>query len=490
MEEYEEKLKATRKAEETKIFDSYKSSNVRTSASGTKYNGAISSIHFAKVNTHSFKHNSREEEKQADTIFQEYTEQNEYNKSADEAKEIFDKLYKQTKKIRDSKSLRIADKKNCLWEAVINLKSSHTLADIKKLSLEIEKLTGFTAIQMAVHKDEGQEREGKLQRKNHHAHINFFTLDTKTGQQLYRREFMNRTKLRELQDVTAKVLDMERGQENSPTKRLEHKAYKVAAKEKERLQRANFALKQENLRARIKLKEKGATRAEYAELEQKHKTLKLELEQKGKDKEKTKQNKIKKYLLKELEKSKKYDEYTEIKIILNSRKNLEYLEEKSKNQNEDLKNEIQTNKKRLDLTIKKIKSKFFGFVKQAKEVIDEEKNKLNDEDLIKYYDEEKINKFKVAGTKYMKVVLEVEKFEKEELSKNSEIEMKLKPKSKLKKQIEELKKEQENLKANIKQKDNKNKEQEKIIISQKSQQQQKQQKQQVKYENNSNDYER
>lgn len=240
---------------------------------------AKSSINFQKVNIHAFKHNAREEEKKANTIFEEYTKDNEFDIGSKEALIKFNEMYKKAKENRLEKGLnKTADKKNTLWEAIVNLKTEHNLDDVVELSKKIEKETGFQTIQVAIHKDEGQEKDGKLIRKNHHAHISFFTLDKETGQQMYRREHMNRTKLIKLQDIVAEHLGMERGERGSKAKRLGHKEYKVVMKEKEEYLEKLTVLKLAVNNQREELKEQKATRPEYAKLEQVNKDLKQQLE--------------------------------------------------------------------------------------------------------------------------------------------------------------------------------------------------------------------
>ncbi len=240
---------------------------------------AKSSINFQKVNIHCFKHNAREEEKKANTIFEEYTKDNEFNIGSKEALIKFNEMYKIAKENRLEKGLnKTADKKNTLWEAIVNLKTEHKLDEILELAKKIEKETGFQTIQVAIHKDEGQEKDGKLIRKNHHAHISFFTLDKETGQQMYRREHMNRTKLIKLQDIVAEHLGMERGEHGSKAKRLGHKEYKAVMKEKEEYLEKLRVLKLAVNNQREELKEQKATRPEYAKLEQVNKDLKQQLE--------------------------------------------------------------------------------------------------------------------------------------------------------------------------------------------------------------------
>ena len=214
---------------------------------------ANSSINFQKASAGSFKHNDR-------TISPDYliddSSKNECNRSSADAKITHERLYGIAKSAYE---LTYGQKfqtnfKNTHWEAVVNLNANHTLKDVEALAKAIEKETGFTAIQVSIHRDEGKDKENK----NYHAHINFFTCDLNTGKQLYRlsvsnseREkirkehnipegekipaplvaVMDRAKLSKLQDLTAETLMMKRGQKGSKAVRLEHKAYKQKIKE-------------------------------------------------------------------------------------------------------------------------------------------------------------------------------------------------------------------------------------------------------------------
>jgi len=215
---------------------------------------AKSSINFQKVSTHSFKHNSREEKRTAKTVFKEYSHLNECSRSAKEAKQLFDSYYKEAISKVTGRTRR-AKKENCLVEAVVNLNADHTLEDVEKLAKKIEKETGFTCLQIAIHKDEGQEQNGKLVRKNHHAHISFFTLDLQTGRQMFRREHLTKAKLSKLQDITAETLNMQRGEKNSKRKRLNHKEYKEHAKQIEKERATQKQLKEEIAQLRAELRE-------------------------------------------------------------------------------------------------------------------------------------------------------------------------------------------------------------------------------------------
>lgn len=175
---------------------------------------------------------------------------NEYSCSASDATERLQQLHQEAVAAYREHFGQKLQAKAYHWEAVVNLNAGHTLADVQRLVEAIEKRTGFTAVQVAVHHDEGHVNERGVKQYNHHAHVNFFTLDRQTGQQLYRKSMtkaqkaanpfvkpMNRDRLSELQDLTADVLGMERGKRGSTVRRLDHKAYRVAAQERQQTEK-------------------------------------------------------------------------------------------------------------------------------------------------------------------------------------------------------------------------------------------------------------
>lgn len=120
--------------------------------------------------------------------------------------------------------------KSFLWSAVINLKESSTIDDVKKVKNYLEKETGFKCYQYALHADEGYIDDDGVVQINYHAHLEFCTLDLATGINLQRK--LTPAKLRELQTGVAAVLQMERGEDKriSGRQRIEPRQYARAAK--------------------------------------------------------------------------------------------------------------------------------------------------------------------------------------------------------------------------------------------------------------------
>lgn len=101
-----------------------------------------------------------------------------------------------------------------LREGVIVLDSNVTDQDIAKLMRAIAQLTGWTPLQIHVHRDEGhykyltaEQREQTEFVQNLHAHVIFDCQDKHTGKVIR----VDKEQLSAIQDLTAEYLHMERG---------------------------------------------------------------------------------------------------------------------------------------------------------------------------------------------------------------------------------------------------------------------------------------
>lgn len=243
-----------------------------------------------KISTGALAHNDRSKDKNPAYIFAELSENNEYDFTAQEAKNNIDNLYLDVTK--DRQNIRTTDKKSSICEFVCVTNQDTNFEDLRKLSKHIEQKFGFTGVQISHHKDEGHIDKNSNMQVNYHAHLTFFTLateqkkDIKIGQQLNRLTYLDKNSMRELQTETAKILKMQRGNINSKTQRLEHNEYRAVAKikaektsEKEQLKQ----LKEEIKKERLELQKHKAKRADYAELEEKHKRLQAEIKNNTKE---------------------------------------------------------------------------------------------------------------------------------------------------------------------------------------------------------------
>jgi hypothetical protein len=163
-------------------------------------------------------------------------EHNEHDKTAEEATEDIKMLYVSAEQNYKSRTKQKLQAKNILCEAVVLLEENHTLADLKNLSEALEQKTGYKAVQLSIHRDEGHIDKTTGETKlNLHGHIVFFTLD-ENGKSLQRQNFNNKRLMKELQTITADTLNMKRGEDKQITKaeHLTHKQYKQAKEVAER----------------------------------------------------------------------------------------------------------------------------------------------------------------------------------------------------------------------------------------------------------------
>ena len=119
------------------------------------------------------------------------------------------------------------------WSAVVNLKPDSTRRDLAQLKEHFATKYGFQCYQIAIHRDEGHINEQGEKVINHHAHLEFITLDKETGKNRFRGSLRTPKALSQMQKEVALILQMERG--ISGAKRIEPRAY-GAMKEREKAQ--------------------------------------------------------------------------------------------------------------------------------------------------------------------------------------------------------------------------------------------------------------
>lgn len=205
----------------------------------------ISSINFKKSKGFQTKHNDRK-------IPPSYLLQDggyfEVNRNSQEALKLKNTIIQDAINAYTEKRGQKFQAKCFEWSAVCNIKPETTMDDLKKLAKHFSDKYGFQCYQIAIHRDEGyteinEDTGEKETHINHHAHLEFITLDKETGKN--RQRELGPAKLRQIQTETAQILQMERGIDKrlSGAKRIEPRAY-AALKEKEkneqRRQRANL----------------------------------------------------------------------------------------------------------------------------------------------------------------------------------------------------------------------------------------------------------
>lgn len=157
-------------------------------------------------------HNDRTDNK-AKNIYTDMSYLNEYHIFSDNGesvKDMHERLYQEAKDTYMAKSKRkdkFTDKKATLVEAIYELTPETTKEQVIKLTQEIAKITSFTPLHIAIHKDEGHITENNTFQKHYHAHAVFFTLDKDTGKQLKRQKAaLTKENLAKMQDLATEHL--------------------------------------------------------------------------------------------------------------------------------------------------------------------------------------------------------------------------------------------------------------------------------------------
>ena len=191
--------------------------------------GQISSINFKKSFAINAEHNDR-------TLPPSYLIDNEKgaecNRSAEQARELKNQIISEAKETYTSRTGQRFQAKTYEWSAVCNIKPDTAIEDLEALAKHFNDKYGFQCYQIAIHRDEGHIDEDGKEQINHHAHLEFITLDKKSGKNNYRRELITPKVLRQIQTETAEILQMQRGQDKrlSGAERIEPRKY---AKQKE-----------------------------------------------------------------------------------------------------------------------------------------------------------------------------------------------------------------------------------------------------------------
>ena len=280
---------------------------------------ATSSIHIEAGASGYFAHNSRES-KTVNSIFDDEknfcsctnaqafdTYKNEITKRREAYKENFGRTKLHSKTITH-------------LSAIVNFNKEHSPKDIKKICDYLENKFDTKVIQYAMHRDEGHISENGEKIKNYHAHIEFMGLDSK-GNSVRRK--LDKKALIELQSDVANILKMQRGKnytelkEKRPKRLDTYEFKKVKENESKIIFASKEQLKEANNQLRSFMKDNGASRQDYAELEKEKKILEEQL----KAKELTQENLLKKFkeiqdrFIKEKEHLKSIVEVKEIDII-------------------------------------------------------------------------------------------------------------------------------------------------------------------------------
>lgn len=188
------------------------------------------------------------------------------NRKGYEALKIKNQIIEEAKEAYTKNTKQKFQAKSYEWSAVCNIKPETTMADLERLAEHFEQKYGFQCYQIAIHRDEGHINDNGEKEINHHAHLEFITLDKETGKNCFKLRDFPKSKMREIQDEVAEILNMERGQDKRISKR-------------ERIEPRKYAqMKEAERKEQAKLKAEHKQELESKEAELKFKDTKLEQE--------------------------------------------------------------------------------------------------------------------------------------------------------------------------------------------------------------------
>lgn len=197
------------------------------------------SIHLCPCKQSSEIHNKRE--KTLDYVRPDLSHQNEWWSSVDSLGELRTQI---SAIVKEKTGRKMQAKAEPLREGVVVIREDTTMQQLQELGRKFNERFGVTAVQIAIHRDEGhwiggdgmssgtkpdeQPKPGDIWKPNHHAHIVFDWYDHSTGKSIK----TSKLDAVEMQTICAEVLGMERGV-SSDRRHLDAAEYKAKAKRKE-----------------------------------------------------------------------------------------------------------------------------------------------------------------------------------------------------------------------------------------------------------------
>ncbi|EMH06794.1 hypothetical protein HMPREF1407_00131, partial [Helicobacter pylori GAM244Ai] len=200
--------------------------------------GNLASGHFKPTNNIQEQHNDRTLSPSY-LIPQEFRGQNEVNRHSKQAMILKNQIIENAHEAYLITFKQKSQAKSYQWSLVVNTKETTTMSDLEKLAEHFEIKYGFQCYQIAIHRDEGYMDENNQPHINHHAHMEFITLNKENGKNMMRKAYLSPKNFREIQTEIAQILGMERGTDKrvSGTKRIEpHKYAQMKEKERKKLE--------------------------------------------------------------------------------------------------------------------------------------------------------------------------------------------------------------------------------------------------------------
>lgn len=136
----------------------------------------------------------------------------EYDLNHEEAKVLYQSLLKEAVTNYTQRTGQQLQAKKLRWSAVVNIKDTTTMDDLKKLTQKLYQEYGWQCYQIAIHRDEGHKDPDTGETiYNLHAHLEFLMLNKK-GIYCFKKGQWGKGKMSKLQDLVAEQLQMKRGE--------------------------------------------------------------------------------------------------------------------------------------------------------------------------------------------------------------------------------------------------------------------------------------
>lgn len=136
----------------------------------------------------------------------------EYDLNHEEAEVLYQSLLKEAVTNYTQRTGQQLQAKKIRWSAVVNIKDTTTMDDLKKLTQKLYQEYGWQCYQIAIHRDEGHKDPDTGETiYNLHAHLEFLMLNKK-GIYCFKKGQWGKGKMSKLQDLVAEQLQMKRGE--------------------------------------------------------------------------------------------------------------------------------------------------------------------------------------------------------------------------------------------------------------------------------------
>lgn len=136
----------------------------------------------------------------------------EYDLNHEEAEALYQSLLNEAVDNYVQRTGQQLQAKKLRWSAVVNIKDTTTMDDLKKLTQKLYQEYGWQCYQIAIHRDEGHKDPDTGETiYNLHAHLEFLMLNKK-GIYCFKKGEWGKGRMSKLQDLVAEQLQMKRGE--------------------------------------------------------------------------------------------------------------------------------------------------------------------------------------------------------------------------------------------------------------------------------------